>query len=630
MCGIAGFIERNNNTDARYLAKMLAGLRHRGPDAGGTKVFESGNWAVHVGHRRLSIIDIEGGAQPMSNEDGTEWIVFNGEIFNFQELRGPLESSGHIFKSRADTEVIIHHYEEHREKGICELNGMFAYAIWDGKRGELILARDRSGIKPLYYAPLPEGGIIFSSELLPILAHPKISKAFDLKSLSSFFFSDYIPAPQCILQNVRKLQPGHFLKWRDGLILEPRRFWRLHEPQQASPMEMERLTRTLLQNLSLSVQRQLTSDVPVGVFLSGGIDSSLIAAMAQKHNRMPIKTFTIAFKEKDYDESFYARMVACHLKTDHIEESLGENNLLENLNNALNVLDEPLADPSIIPTYLLCRLASRHVKVVLGGDGGDELWGGYPTYKAHCYANHYSRFPGFFRDGLIRNFVSTLKPRLTYQSLDWKIKRFALRWDDSPIRRHFRWMSNTDVEDLHRLLPTTTDTPGFLSENLFQMHKDFLNSFLAIDFQTYLPGSVLAKVDRASMANGLEVRPPFLDNGLIDWAFSIPSCYKVRRGTTKFLLKKAAENCLPKSIVHRRKRGFAIPLGRWLNGPLKPRLMQILSESPLWEGHHICRDTLSRWQKEHAERKEDYSRPLWAIFVLDHWMRKVGIHVIKA
>jgi asparagine synthase (glutamine-hydrolysing) len=338
-----------------------------------------------------------------------------------------------------------------------------------------------------------------------------------------------------------------------------------------------------------------------------------------------LQTFSIGFDDRAFDESPFARLAAQHIGSDHHEQTLSESMLLETLDAALDCLDEPIADSSILPTYLLSRVAAQHVKVVLGGDGGDELWAGYPTYKAHRYAELYARLPRRVRRNIVAPLVSRLPVRSGYQSLEWKAKRFALRWDDDPCVRHVRWMSNTDLADLARAIPgIEAEMPGPWQSAVGTNGCRDLNRILALDLATYLPGSVLTKVDRASMAHGLEVRPPMLDNALVDFAFSLPADVKLRGTRTKALLKRAAAGLLPQRLIHRRKRGFAIPLSRWLNGPLLPRVDRALGTSPLWETNILSREVFEGWFAEHRSRKCDRSKPLWALLVLDHWYHRVA------
>ena len=619
MCGIAGFIQKTPNPEA--LPRMLARIAHRGPDGEGVWDRTMGGWQVAIGHRRLSIIDVAGGAQPMENAEGDVIITYNGEVYNFMGLRAGLERAGHQFRTRSDTEVILHQFMQHGAGGITALNGMFAFAIWEARTRRLTLARDRAGIKPLYYAELPDGGIVFASELSALLAHGGVDRELSIEGLASYFFSDYVHPPATIVRKVRKLPPGHSIIWQDGNFGLPHAYWQMPPPQPAPDKPDAELAAELWSDLSRVVADQLVSDVPVGIFLSGGIDSSCVAtAAAAAGGRM--KAFSIGFDDATFDESRYARMVAERLDVEWVTETLHERNLIDVMDVALDFIDEPLADPSYLPTFLLSRLASRHVKVVVGGDGGDELWGGYPTYRAHRLAQVYRRVPGWVRKFVIGGAVGRLPINDRYQSLEWKLRRFTKRWDDDLVTRHLRWMSSVDLPDLARAIPAAKGMlPATLATPLPET-DDWLQRILALDFATYMPGSVLTKVDRASMAHGLEVRPPLLDDDMVDRASALPSRYKLRRGSGKYLLKLAARGKIPDEIIDRPKKGFGIPLAAWLRGPLKDRIDQVVKNSPAFGNGILDGDVFRRWNDEHQAKRADHSKPLWAMLVLDHWFRR--------
>ena len=619
MCGIAGFIQKTPNPDA--LPRMLARIAHRGPDGEGVWDRQLGGWQVALGHRRLSIIDVAGGTQPMENGDGAVVITYNGEVYNFMRLRAALERSGHQFRTRSDTEVIVHHFEQHGVAGIPALEGMFAFAIWEARTRRLTLARDRAGIKPLYYAELSDGGIVFASELHALLAHGGVDAELSIEGLASYFFSDYVHPPATIVRKVRKLPPGHTIIWQDGNFGLPHAYWQMPAPGPTPAKPDGELAAELWSNLERAVSSQLVSDVPVGIFLSGGIDSSIVAtAAAAAGGRM--KAFSIGFENATFDESKYARMMAERLDVEWISETLHERNLLDVLDVALDHIDEPLADPSFLPTFLLSRLAARHVKVVVGGDGGDELWGGYPTYRAHRMAAVYRHVPAWIRNHVIGGVVGRLPIDDRYQSLEWKLRRFTKRWDDDMVTRHLRWMSTIDLPDLERAIPAAKGMrPATLSAALPET-DDLLQRILALDFSTYMPGSVLTKVDRASMAHGLEVRPPLLDDAMLDLSFSLPSRYKLRRGSGKYLLKLAARGKIPDEIIDRPKKGFGIPLASWLRGPLRDRIGEVVAHSPAFDRGILDGEVFRAWNQAHQKKRADHSKPLWALFVLDHWLRR--------
>ncbi len=628
MCGIAGYVQRRDGANPDAIGAMSDALRHRGPDGSGRWDSAFGDWHVTLGHRRLSIIDLAGGHQPLSNEDGTIWITFNGEIYNFKDLQAKLTEQGHRFATRCDTEAIIHYIEQHGADGLPDLNGMFAFALWNQTTAQLLLARDRAGIKPLYYAQLDGGGLAFASELTALLKHPGVPREIDPAGVAGYFFADYIQPPQTILRGVRKLEPGHYLTWDGSDAIAVQSFWDLRPAGEDLDFArrvrpVQEMANELWAKIEQAVEAQLMADVPVGVFLSGGIDSSIVAAVARKKKADRVQTFSIAFTDPQFDESAHARTVANYLGTQHVEETFDEAALLHTLDVALDSLDEPMADPSILPTYLLSRVAAKHVKVALGGDGGDELWAGYPTYKAHATARPYSLVPWFLRRALIEPLVAGMPVSDGYQALEWKAKRFALRWDDDPMRRHVRWMSNTDVDDVSRLVRGHRGLPTGYGDLLVPRSTDRLNAILALDFMTYMSGSVLTKVDRASMGHSLEVRPPLLDNALIDYAFALPSSMKLNGKVSKFLLKRAAAGHLPDEIIARKKKGFGIPLSRWIRGPLADRVERITQPGPLWEAAGMDREVFRRWRDEHLARKVDRSKPLWALLVLDHWYHRV-------
>jgi asparagine synthase (glutamine-hydrolysing) len=620
MCGIAGFIERRPNPEA--LPRMLARIAHRGPDGEGVWNRQLDGWHVAIGHRRLSIIDVEGSPQPMESPAGDVVLTYNGEIYNFMRLRAVLEARGRQFRTRGDTEVILQQFQQHGIGGIPALEGMFAFAVWEERTRRLTLARDRTGIKPLYYAELADGGIAFASELSALLAHGGVERELSTEGLVSYFFSDYVHAPTAIIRKVHKLAPGYTVLWQDGNFGLPHAYWQIPPPAPAPTRPDDELAAELWTDLNRAVADQLVSDVPVGIFLSGGIDSSCVATAAvAAGGRM--KAFSIGFENATFDESRYARMVADRLDVEFISETLHERNLLDVLDAALDHIDEPLADPSFLPTFLLSRLAARHVKVVVGGDGGDELWGGYPTYRAHRLARFYRRVPDWVRRNVVGRLVGTMPINDRYQSLEWKLRRFTHRWDDDVVTRHLRWMSSVDLPDLGRAIPGAAGMQPATFTAPIPETEDWLQRTLALDFATYMPGSVLTKVDRASMAHGLEVRPPLLDDRMVDRAFALPSQYKLRRGSSKYLLKLAARGKIPDEIIDRPKKGFGIPLANWLRGPLKDRISEVATRSPVFDRGMLDRGVFQAWNKEHQDKRVDHSKPLWALLVLDHWFRRL-------
>jgi asparagine synthase (glutamine-hydrolysing) len=618
MCGIVGYVKKGDPPCS--MGELLATIAHRGPDGEGAHEETLDPWRVAIGHRRLSIIDLSTGAQPMKSASGEVVITYNGEVYNFRELKRALEGRGHTFRTKSDTEVVLRQYEANGARGVSALGGMFAFAIWDRRKRALLLARDRAGIKPLYYASLPCGGVAFGSELTAVLTATG-ARALDPEGVVSYFFSDYAHGKHTLAHGVSALPPGHTVVWQDGHLSTPKAFWRIGAPARAPSASDDELAHELWRLLDAAVERRLVADVPLGVCLSGGIDSSIVASLAARHAPSRLKAFTIAFTDTTHDESAHARRVAEAVGVEYVEERLSEDNVLSVTEAALDRLDEPLADASYLPTYLLSRLAARHVKVVLGGDGGDELWGGYPTYRAHRYARVYARLPGWLRGGVARA-TDLLPVDDRYQSLEWKLRRFACRWDRDPVRRHLRWMSSLDLADLAEAVPASRSLPPPTLGAPLPETSDVLHRILALDFTTYMVDSVLTKVDRASMAHGLEARPALLDDAVIDFAFALPSSFKLRHGDTKFLLKRAAREELPRGIADRGKKGFGIPLARWINGPLLPRVRDIVSRSPAWETGLLSRAAFERYLFEHKSMRADRSKPLWALYVFDHWLRR--------
>ena len=626
MCGIAGFIGKG---DKEILQQMADELSHRGPDEEG--FFINGN--VFLGHRRLSIIDLKTGSQPIFNEDKTIAVIFNGEIYNFQNLKKRL--FGHVFKTNSDTEILAHAYEERGIDFLKELNGMFAFALWDGKNKKLILARDRFGEKPLYWFA-QSGSFVFASELKSLMAHPLFKKEIDFLSLAKYFFFEYIPSPQSIFKNVHKLEPGHFLVFENGQV-EIKQYYNLEFG--VSPLDKldkfydreNYLMRELGERLEQSVKSRLISDVPLGIFLSGGIDSSTIAYFAQKNSSRPIKTFSIGFAEKSFDESKWARLVAKRLGTEHYERifSLGEiRNLIQLV---FNKLDEPLADASILPTYLLSKTAKEKVTVALGGDGGDEFWLGYPTSTAHYFFPLFKFLPNFVKKDLFGFFASLLPVSFKNFSLDFKIKKFLSGIDISnDILRNQVWLSAFKPDELPNL---------FMPE----IHRDIKNRIIEDDIDKvsnensgkskwqrlvyayakhYLAEDILTKVDRASMMNSLEVRSPFLDHKLVSFINNLPDNFKLRGLTTKYLLKKLMAKYVGKDVVSRKKKGFGIPIAQWLAGDLRKELEDSLFGEKIKKQEIFNYPYIKKITEEHLERRQNHRQKLWSLFVFQKWYER--------
>jgi len=623
VCGISGFtgsLPGIGRAEA-VIRAMCDAIRHRGPDDDGYYV---GEGAV-LGARRLSIIDVAGGHQPIGNEDGTVWVAFNGEIYNFLALRDRLERAGHRFRTRSDTEVLVHLYEDRGPDLVSELDGMFAFAIWDSPRRRLVLARDRMGKKPLHYA-LVGDDLVFSSELKALLRHPAVPRALSLPALARYLAFDYVPAPHTIFTGLAKLPPGHVLVFEDGRA-RLTQYWDLPAPDDDGADGAEAADR-LAHLLDQATQRRLISDVPLGAFLSGGIDSSAVTALMARHLSTPVKTFSIGFDEPSFDESPYAREVAACLGTDHHEEILAPSVLLGLVERLGEILDEPLADASILPTFLLSQYTRRHVTVALSGDGGDELFAGYPTYQAHQVARRLDWTPRPVLSGA-RALAARLPVSYGDLSLDFKIRRFLSGLGRPLPMRHTAWMGTFGVDELASLLQPDV-WRAIEADDVFAEvrayataagDRGWLGTLLYLDAKLYLQDGVLVKVDRASMACSLEVRSPFLDTAVVEFASRLPARQKLRGLTTKFLLKRSLRGVLPERILNRRKKGFGIPVGLWIRGPWRDLFHDMLAPDRLARQGLLNPDAVTRLLAEHLGGTHDHRKKLWNLFVLQLWHR---------
>jgi asparagine synthase (glutamine-hydrolysing) len=624
MCGLCGVLNFDGQApvDQEGLAAMTATLQKRGPDDLG--YFRSG--PVGLGHRRLSIIDLEMGHQPLSNEDGTIWIVYNGELYNYQEIRINLEKASHRFATASDTEVIVHAYEEYGVDCLKAMNGMFAFAIWDSNRRRLLLARDRLGIKPLYYAHLPQC-LLFGSEVKALLAHPQFERRLDVTALNLYLSLEYVPTPHSIFAGVNKLPPGHFLLV-EGSDTRLERYWdlRLDKSEPVSTRTVAECSAEVRQLLYDAVKMELIADVPVGVLLSGGIDSSAVAAMMARASTQPVPSFSVAFDDPSFDESSHAQLVARHLGTEHHEFPLSADTALQALPEIVAGLDEPLGDSSIIPTYCLSRFTKEHVKVALGGDGGDELFGGYSTLQAHRLANYYQRLaPGWLRQLVEPWVLEKLPVSFDNLSFDFKMRRFLRDYSLPPVVRHHRWLGSFTPEEKAGLLSplagaSREEVTDLVANHAHEAHtQDPLNQVLYCDLKLYLEGDILVKVDRASMANSLEVRVPLLNRLLVEYAAHLPHSFKLRGLTTKFLLRQALKGILPDSILKRGKKGFNAPVAKWFAGPLKPLLEDLLSPQRLKRQGLFQPDYVTTLIKEHQARHRDNRKLLWTLLAFQMW-----------
>jgi asparagine synthase (glutamine-hydrolysing) len=624
MCGICGIIHRDGSArvEPAVVKMMTRAMTHRGPDDEGFH-FEP---TVGLGSRRLSIIDVAGGHQPIANEDETMWIVFNGEIYNYRALRTFLLHQGHKFRTQSDTEVVLHLYEELGEDAVSHLSGIFAFAIWDSRRRELFAARDRLGVKPFYFAQTPDG-LTFGSELRVVLANPGVDRRLDHAALNQYLSFEFVPTPRTMLMDVRRLPPAHTLR-SDGRSVTIRPYWNfsLAGSESQPPVRWRDYAGQLRERLSDAVQEEMVSDVPMGVLLSGGLDSSAVAAMMVDAKRGPVDSFSVAFEEPSVDESRYAKLVAESLGTRHHELRVTGRMAADLVPKLADILDEPLADASFVPTYFLSQFAAQHVKVALGGDGSDELFGGYPTLAAHRLIEQYERFvPRTVRAHAVPRLLKHLPVSFDHISPDFKIRRF-LSGRGVPLEvRHHRWMGSfLDEEKAGLLQPWLQPVGGETYEPAFRHARECdaqlpLNRILYDDVKLYLEGNILAKVDRASMANSLEVRVPFLNRSVVDFASSLPLELKVRGTTGKYLLKHAMADRLPKEVVYRKKRGFAMPVAHWLTTDLKDMSLDLLSRDRVARQGLFEPAYVERLLRDHLEHRQDNRKLLWTLLVFQLW-----------
>ncbi len=623
MCGICGMVynDKERAIDQSILKKMCDVITHRGPDDEGTYIHQN----VGLGMRRLSIIDLSTGKQPISNEDGSIWIVFNGEIYNHKTVRTELETLGHRFKTQTDTEAIVHAYEEYGDSCVQRLNGMFAFAIWDNRNHTLFLARDRLGIKPLYYL-FDKNQLIFGSEIKSILQAGDIPKRIDLQALDHFLTFEYIPAPLSIFQDIKKLPPGHTLKLKNNEIWV-RSYWDVElKSNGASPTELKQNLRELLQD---AVKIRLMSDVPLGAFLSGGIDSSTIVALMAQVMDEPVKTFSIGFEDSTYNELQYARLIAEKFKTEH-HEFIIKPDAVELADNLVKFLDEPFGDFSIFPTYLVSKMARDYVTVVLSGDGGDELFAGYDTYIADKIAKkYYNRLPAQFRKDVLSRFFDLIPPSSKKKGLINKAKRFVEGMKLPEDLHHTRWM--IFLQQAEKDLLYNNDVKSGMSEfdpfkfvrsyfaNVAYNHHDDINKQMYVDLKMYLVDNILVKVDRMSMATSLEARVPFLDYRFVEFAATIPGEYKMQGRKTKMILKQAMEDLLPHEILYRGKEGFSIPIKNWLKKELKPLMMETLAPQKIKREGFFNPNYIQKLISQHISGQENHSHRLWALIIFGRW-----------
>ncbi len=601
---------------------MNEAIRHRGPDDDGFYFGDGAGLAM----RRLAIIDLKSGQQPIHNQSQTAWIVFNGEIYNYRELRKQLEGLGHRFYTDSDTEAIIHAYDEYGTDCPNHLRGMFAFAIWDERKKSLFLARDRVGKKPLLYAQV-DGQLIFASEFSALLLHPDVSRDVDFEAIHYYLSFICVPAPHTAYRAIRKLEPGHWLLWQDGET-KIERYWQLDFSHKLNISEAEAGERAI-QLLRDAVRTRLMSEVPLGAFLSGGIDSSAVVALMAQESSEQIKTFSIGFQEQDFSELHHARRVAEHVGTEH-HEFIVRPDAMEILPTLVEHYGEPFADSSAIPSYYVSRETRRYVTVALNGDGGDECFAGYIRYAAMNFAQTYSSLPAGLRDRVIANMLNSLPEFAARPNPVRRVKRFVAAASLSPIERYFRWVSSFDDDAKTDLYSENfqEETATFKTISVLQPWfakangAGIIDASLLTDTMTYLPNDLLVKMDIASMAVSLEARSPFLDHHLMEFAASLPEKLKLRGLTTKYLLKRMLKKLVPAENLRRSKMGFGVPIGYWFRGTMQPFLREtLLSDKALARGL-FKPENLRGIIEEHVENKQDHSHRLWTLLMLELWFQR--------
>jgi len=628
VCGLVGIyhLRENIDIDRELLSRMNEAQFHRGPDEGGL-YNEPG---VGLGHRRLSIIDVSSGQQPLFNEDHSIVVVYNGEIYNFQELAEELKQAGHIFRTHSDTEVIVHAWEEWGESCVNRFRGMFAFAICDRNRQTLFIARDRLGIKPLYYAELSDGQFIFASELKALKCHPLLNKTFDELAIEEYFAFGYIPEPRSIYKQVKKLQPGHTLTLKRGQsVPAPREYWDVPFTPTSTGSEID-IQHELIERLKQAVDIRLVSEVPLGAFLSGGVDSSaIVALMAQIEEGKPVNTCSIGFGDPKYNETEFAQQVAERYQTDHVIEQVDPNDF-DLIDTLASYYDEPYADSSAIPTYRVCELAKKRVTVALSGDGGDENFAGYRRHRWHMNEEIIrGRIPQFLRGPIFGTLGQV------YPKMDWAPKVFRARSTFQALARNSvdAYMHSMSIvyDDLRTPMFSEAfkkKLGGYHASEVFHYHLNRsptdhpLSLIQYLDTKTYLPGDILTKVDRASMAHALEVRVPILDHEFVEWVSGLSPDIKLKGREGKYIFKKALEPHLPDDILYRPKMGFAVPLSSWFRGPLKDRVREALSSKRLADTNIFDMKFVNKLVNEHQSGAREHSAALWSLLMFESFLRQ--------
>ncbi len=624
MCGIVGFVNAGRRAVEReVLERMNACIVHRGPDEDGFYVKDS----VALAMRRLSIIDLAGGQQPIFSEDRTKAIVFNGEIYNFQTLRADLEKQGDKFYTHSDTEVIIHLYDRYGADCVQYLRGMFAFAIWDEKDDSLFIARDRVGKKPLLYSHQPNGDLIFGSEFQAVLAHPAILREVDFTAIDSYLSYLCVPAPLTAYKQIRKLEPAHWLRWKDGRI-ETERYWMPDFSKKIKISEEEAVEETT-RILRESTELRMIAEVPLGAFLSGGVDSSLIVALMAQASAKPVKTFSIGFEEQDFSELKYAKRVAEYVGAEY-HEFIVKPDALEVIPKLVEHYGEPYADSSAIPTYYVARETRKHVTVALNGDGGDESFVGYERHVAMKFAEIYHRLPKVFRTRLIEPSLTAVPASINFRNRFARFQRFLRAASMPKTNRYYLWLSTFNDDEKRELFTkdfanqiSDSKPIDFLGKYLSDSNgKGIIDKTLLTDLMNYLPNDLLVKVDIASMANSLEARSPLLDHKVIEFAASLPENIKQKGKDTKSLLKKVAARLVPKEVVYRQKMGFGVPLRYWLANDLQNFTREILLGEKAIRRRMFKPETVERLIDEQRRETHDNSWKIWTLLMLELWFER--------
>jgi asparagine synthase (glutamine-hydrolysing) len=628
MCGIAGIFDYRGQAeiDRPLLRRMTDALGHRGPDGDGFHIAPG----IGLGHRRLAIVDLAAGNQPLFNEDGTICVVYNGEIYNFHPLMAELLELGHVFRTRCDTEVIVHAWEEWGVACLDRFNGMFAFALWDAAREVLFLARDRLGEKPLYYSFLSDGRLLFGSELKSLLLSPRIDRELDPQAIEEFFAFGYVPDPRSIYCGVRKLAPAHYLLARRGeMPPEPCAYWDLLFLDGMSARRDD-VEEELIERLRESVRMRMIADVPLGAFLSGGVDSSGVVAMMAGLKPEPVSTFSISFGTQGWDESAYALQMAQRYGTDHHVRAVDPDSF-DLVHRLATIYDEPFGDSSAIPTFRVCANARENVTVALSGDGGDEVFAGYRRYRWHCFEERVrNRVPGVLRRPLF-GLLGSVYPKLDWAPRPLRAKATLQELARDSMEAYFASVSICSDELRRRLFSSslTRELQGYNAGEMLRSHasrctsEDPLSQVQYADFKTYLPGDILTKVDRASMANSLEVRVPLLDHTLVEWAARLPSHLKLHGREGKYIFKTALEPHVCREILYRPKQGFAVPLAQWFRGPLCRRLRETLGGPALRDAGLFNMATVEMLLDQHQTGARDHSAALWSLSMIESFLRQV-------